>query len=66
MGFNVWRIPTEEGKQSFGWVPKKMNEKTYLSKDDAEEDAYLSFLDDPAPDKGEYYSYKVLPEGEEP
>jgi len=65
MGYNVWSIPTEEGKRAFGWKTHKLA-GPFDNKDDADEYAYIKDADEPAPDKNDYRRIKVLPADEMP
>lgn len=59
MKYEVWYIPTAKGIKDFKWRPKLISTHDELS--DAEMDAYLTDVDEPAPDKHEYRNYFVIP-----
>lgn len=56
--FQVWFIPTEEGTKTFGWQRKL--DSSFDNADDASMAAWELNADDPAPDKHEYWKYKVI------
>lgn len=62
----IWWVPTEEGKRLFKKEAYLVSKKPYQDKGEAGNDAYILWADDPAPDKGEFYHYKVLSVGETP
>lgn len=57
--YQVWFVPTEKGKKAFGWEEKRLGDETLMTAEDASFEAYLSNLEEPAPDAREYGSYKA-------
>lgn len=57
--FQVWFVPTEKGKEAFGWEEELYGSATLMTADEASFEAYLANLEEPAPDASEYGSYKV-------
>lgn len=55
--YQVWFVPTEKGKQSFGW--QEIGGPELMTAEDASFEAYCANLEEPAPDAREYGSYKV-------
>lgn len=56
--YKVVQVPTALGIVSGLAKAKVVGE--FENKEDAEECAYLEFADEPAPDKRDYYSIKVI------
>lgn len=56
--FKVVEVPTALGIITGIGIGRVLAE--HSDKDDAEEEAYLRWADDPAPDKADYYSVVVI------
>lgn len=57
--FQVWFVPTDKGKEAFGWKEELYGGDSLLTDEEAGFEAYLANLEEPAPDAAEYGSYKV-------
>lgn len=62
--YNVWFVPTEK---YWAWAHQRVKLKAEnLSKDDAMEYVYFEHMDEPSPDRSEYWNYVAVPVGEIP
>lgn len=57
--YQVWFVPTEQGKKSFGWTEKLLGGHEPMTEEDARLEAYLANREETAPDANEYGSYMV-------
>lgn len=61
MMYQIWLIPTDEGKKLFKNMCLKAIEAPFDDPEEAGLEAYLMDIDGRAPDQSDYYSYKALP-----
>lgn len=58
MAWQVWRVPTERAI-ALGWYSLGPIGDPHAKKEDAEMEQHLEWVDDPAPDKHDYYSLEI-------
>lgn len=60
--WSVWFVPTEKGKQDFGWRERRCGDPFYATQDDAAMEVYLQSSDWQVPDRHLYGGYELRTE----